>query len=80
MTSRENRPPPGNEKEITAFFHCAACVAAGQGSDIEAGFTPLGVQVWCRRHDANICHIDFEGTKHPWNATRKRKPSDPRPH
>ena len=27
----------------------------------EVGFTNLGVQVWCIRHNINVCHIDFEG-------------------
>jgi hypothetical protein len=40
---------------------------------IEAGFTPLGIQVWCRRCEANIVHVDFEGMRHPANTTRKRK-------
>ncbi len=32
-------------------------------SRIDAGFTDLGFQVWCRRHDQNICHINFEGNE-----------------
>ena len=28
--------------------------------DIEVGFTSSGFQVWCRKHDANVLHIDFE--------------------
>lgn len=72
MTMRKNRPPPGNDKEIQSFFHCSLCVAGGNPSDLEAGFTPLGIQVWCRRHDANILHVDFEGLQHPANTTRKR--------
>ena len=27
---------------------------------LEVGFTMLGIQIWCRRHDKNICHIDFQ--------------------
>lgn len=26
---------------------------------IDAGFTDEGLQIWCQRHDANICVIDF---------------------
>jgi hypothetical protein len=37
--------------------------------DIEAGWTQLGFQVWCRNHNVNILHVDFEGHKHPANAT-----------
>ena len=32
-------------------------------SRLDIGFTSIGVQVWCRRHDANVVHIDFEGHK-----------------
>ena len=28
---------------------------------LDAGFTDLGLQIWCRRHDLNVCHIDFAG-------------------
>ena len=27
----------------------------------EAGFTILGLQIWCKKHKRNICHIDFDG-------------------
>ena len=32
---------------------------------LDVGFSPIGVQVWCRRHDANVVHIDFEGRSLP---------------
>ena len=32
-------------------------------SRLDIGFTGIGVQVWCRRHDANVAHIDFAGQK-----------------
>jgi hypothetical protein len=38
---------------------------------LEAGWTALGFQVWCRRHDVNVIHVDFEGAQHPANATRR---------
>lgn len=28
---------------------------------IDVGFTDTGLQVWCQRHDQNICVIDFDG-------------------
>jgi hypothetical protein len=31
---------------------------------VECGWTKIGFQVWCKRHDCNICHVDFEGQKH----------------
>ena len=30
---------------------------------IDVGFTEIGIQIWCRKHDKNICHIDFDGQK-----------------
>ena len=27
---------------------------------LDVGFTESGFQVWCRRHDTNVVHIDFE--------------------
>ena len=32
-------------------------------SRLDIGFTSIGVQVWCRRHDVNVDHIDFAGQK-----------------
>ena len=29
----------------------------------DVGFTRIGIQVWCQRHNKNICHIDFEGNR-----------------
>ena len=29
----------------------------------DVGFTNIGMQVWCRRHEVNICHINFEEKK-----------------
>jgi len=31
----------------------------------EVGFTVTGIQVWCKRHDCNIVHIDFQSQRHP---------------
>lgn len=55
---------------IRTFFHCALCIAqkpAGfaprDWAELEVGFTREGLQVWCRRHECNVIHIDFEGQK-----------------
>ena len=32
-------------------------------SKIDVGFTDRGIQLWCQRHQVNICHIDFEDKK-----------------
>lgn len=53
---------------------CAACAdefATGHSDAaslrdfmrIDVGFTDTGIQIWCQRHDTNICVIDFEGAQ-----------------
>lgn len=27
----------------------------------DIGLTDIGLQVWCRRHDVNVVHVDFGG-------------------
>lgn len=73
------KPVPSSEKEILTYFHCVLCfnekpanVSPQEYQQIEAGFTPLGLQVWCRRHDCNIIHISFEGQKHLANTQRAK--------
>ena len=62
-----------NDNNIEIYFHCGKCMDEGipKGESpkthqrIQAGWTIEGIQVWCVRHECNIIHIDFEGTKHP---------------
>ena len=68
-----------NTNEIVTFFHCKKCLEELPVNTTprdwvrhEVGFTKLGLQVWCVRHEINICHIDFEGQKHPANTTREK--------
>lgn len=60
---------------ITGPLVCSACeeefMAGGTDaaslsdySRLDAGFSDHGVQVWCRRHDRNVCHVDFDGHVH----------------
>lgn len=60
------------EKVIVQYIHCAKCVkeipegvSPKDFQSVEVGFTVEGLQVWCKRHQINIVHIDFEKTKHP---------------
>lgn len=57
---------------IASYFHCARClqerpphISPREWAQLEVGFTPLGIQVWCRRHEMNVLHVDFEGQRHP---------------
>lgn len=79
--------PVGNYNEMQSFFHCGMCFAEWQSGEatkamghptsmreyaqIEVGNTPRGIQIWCKRHEVNIAHIDFEGYQHPANVSRK---------
>ncbi|MGC6476088.1 MAG: hypothetical protein ACON41_05565 [Parvibaculales bacterium] len=58
--------------QITHPIICAQCetdLLAGKSDArnlqemmvLDVGFTEQGLQIWCRRHDINICHIDFAG-------------------
>jgi hypothetical protein len=69
-----------NKLSIKAFFHCGLCLAelpdgqsAQQFSRLDVGSTEHGWQVWCRRHECNVVHVDFEGMVHPADTSRKRK-------
>ena len=30
---------------------------------LDVGFTDIGIQVWCRRHERNVCHVNFDGNQ-----------------
>ena len=54
--------------EIVKFMHCVKCLDERPSSlspreyaQLEIGFTKPGVQVWCKRHEINVMHVDFEG-------------------
>lgn len=68
-----------NTNEIVSYMHCSKCIAEkpanvspAEWSRTQAGWTELGLQVWCNRHNCNIVHIDFETVQHPANITACR--------
>ena len=68
-----------SENCITTFMHCKLCLAERpddvsprEFASMEVGFTKEGVQVWCRRHECNIMHIDFQVQRHPANTGRQK--------
>ncbi len=72
MTAEVIEIPSRSENEILMFLHCKRCranippgMSASDYQDVEVGWTEIGLQVWCKRHDENIVHIDFEGHNHP---------------
>ena len=67
-----------NTNEIITYLHCALCIEELPDDEspksytmYEVGYTRQGIQVWCKRHDCNVIHIDFEGHKFPANTSRK---------
>jgi len=37
------------------------------------GWTRWGLQMWCPVHDANVCHVNFEGHKHDADLSRQKR-------
>lgn len=75
MTDKPKRI--GNKLAIHAFMHCGLCLqelpdgqSPQQFSRLDCGWTPHGFQVWCRRHNVNVVHVDFENMQHPADTTR----------
>ena len=71
---------PSNRMEIAVYFHCGRCLAEKPGDvspqewgQLEAGWTPVGLQVWCKRHGVNVIHVDFEGHRHPADITARKE-------
>jgi hypothetical protein len=67
-----------NDNEIAMYLHCSRCLAEKpsgispkEWAQLEVGWTPHGLQVWCRRHGLNVLHVDFEGMQHPAITTAK---------
>ena len=41
------------KNEIMGVMHCKKC--------LDIGWTPEGIQVWCRRHDTNVLSLTLKG-------------------
>jgi len=59
-----------DQNKIVAFMHCGKClnempsgVSPKTWAQLEVGWTKLGLQVWCKRHDLNVMNLDFLGQK-----------------
>ena len=60
------------KNNIVAYLHCKLCLkelppltSPAEWSANDVGWTKEGLQVFCRRHKANVLHVDFEGQRHP---------------
>lgn len=76
-----------NTNSILSYLHCRQCIeevkagaaigmSPAEYQQLEIGWTKPGLQVWCRRHQSNVVHIDFEGQRHPANTTRATAQED----
>lgn len=69
-----------NKNQIDLFFHCKKCLqeipeqqSPSDYQKLEVGWTLKGIQVWCKIHNKNIIHIDFEKQQHPANTTQEEQ-------
>lgn len=69
MKSKPKRKIP-SANSIQAYMHCAQCLHERPNGTspkdwcmLNVGWTALGLQVWCTRHNDNVVHIDFQGNK-----------------
>ena len=73
-----NHREPDESDRIVGFFHCAQCLrelseisrqdrsmSPSDFQEIQVGYTDVGIQVWCKRHNRNIAHFDLEGMSLP---------------
>lgn len=73
-TQKRLSPDPGDERNqgLHPFKRCLAELPEGTSPRdwvrLEVGWTDLGLEVWCIRHEINVIHVDFEGATHPANT------------
>lgn len=72
-----------NKHSIEQYLHCGLCmdecpdgISPRDYAQTEVGWSVLGIQLWCIRHNCNIVHIDFEGNKHPAETSREFRRDD----
>jgi hypothetical protein len=82
MSPKVEKPALSADNQVEMYLHCGLCLeeySEGKGAGLSpadyarlsVGWTVRGLQVWCERHSANVCNIDFEGHKHPAITSRK---------
>lgn len=56
-----------SKNQIHSFFHCMKCLgekpedtSPREWAQLEVGFTSMGVQVWCKRHEMEVAHVRTE--------------------
>tara|TARA_R110000782_G_scaffold206636_2_gene295187 strand:- start:413 stop:679 length:267 start_codon:yes stop_codon:yes gene_type:complete len=58
------------KNDIMGVMHCKKCLDEKPNGDredhadyaqLDIGWTPEGIQVWCRRHDTNVLILTLKG-------------------
>ena len=63
-----------NTMSIEMYLHCGLCITEhAKPQMLEVGWTQRGLQVWCKRHDCNMLHLDFEGKQLKANTTASKE-------
>jgi len=63
--------------EISTFLHCSLCmfelpegVSPRSYTNYDIGYTDIGLQIWCKRHNCNVINLDFAGQKFHANTSQ----------
>ena len=83
MSAKPTLPVEALSLNIDSYVACTKCaeevvdiepkISLQDYAAIDVGFTNWGLQIWCRRHQVNIVHIDFGGTQLPADFRRLEK-------
>ena len=83
MSAKPTLPVEALSLNIDSYVACAKCaeeladiepkISLQDYAAIDVGFTNWGLQVWCRRHQVNIVHLDFGGKQMPADFRRLEK-------
>ena len=83
MSAKPTLPVEVLSLNIDSYVACTKCaeeladiepkISLQDYAAIDVGFTNWGLQVWCRRHQVNIVHLDFGGQQLPADFRRLEK-------
>ena len=83
MSAKPTLPVEALSLNIDSYVACTKCaeelayiepkISLQDYAAIDVGFTNWGLQVWCRRHQVNIVHLDFGGQQLPADFRRLEK-------
>ena len=83
MSTKPTLPVEALSLNIDSYVACTKCaeeladiepkISLQDYAAIDVGFTSWGLQVWCRRHQVNIVHLDFGGQQLPADFRRLEK-------